>query len=106
MPPLAPHGSVRLDSESPDDYNVVHKGQTIGRIYCVTGGARETWHWAQIDPRAPSHGTNSGVAASFDEAKAAFRAAWDAQTIEVKCIALDPTDAEQQPVQRCEDDYR
>jgi hypothetical protein len=30
----------------------------------------------QIDPRAPSHGPNGGVADSLDEAKAAFRAAW------------------------------
>jgi hypothetical protein len=28
--------------------------------------------------RPPSHGPNGGVADSLDEAKAAFRAAWDA----------------------------
>jgi hypothetical protein len=39
--------------------------------------ARETWQWTQIGERAPTHGPNGGNADSLDEAKAAFRQAWE-----------------------------
>jgi hypothetical protein len=39
--------------------------------------ARETWQWTQTGERAPTHGPNGGIADSLDEAKAAFRRAWE-----------------------------
>jgi hypothetical protein len=42
----------------------------------VRSTGRELWQWTQID-WGPSHGPNGGVADSLDEAKAAFRAAWE-----------------------------
>jgi hypothetical protein len=43
---------------------------------CSTG--RELWRWTQSGIFQPSHGPNGGMADSLDEAKAAFRAAWEA----------------------------
>jgi hypothetical protein len=42
----------------------------------MRSAGRELWQWMQIGIRAPSHGPNGGAADSLDEAKAAFRAAW------------------------------
>jgi hypothetical protein len=30
-------------SSSPDDYNVIHDGKAVGRIYRMTSTGRETW---------------------------------------------------------------
>ena len=38
---------------------------------------RERWRWTQTGILQPSHGPNGRVADSLDEAKAAFRAAWE-----------------------------
>jgi hypothetical protein len=35
--------------------------------------------WTQTGMRAPTHGPNGGVADSLDEAKEAFKTAWDAE---------------------------
>jgi hypothetical protein len=61
----------------PDDYNVIHAGQTVGRIYRMNSTGRELWRWTQIGIRAPSYGPNGGVADTFEDAKAAFRRSWD-----------------------------
>jgi hypothetical protein len=29
----------------PDDYNVIHEGQIVGRIYRMNSAAKETWRW-------------------------------------------------------------
>jgi hypothetical protein len=61
----------------PDDYEVRHDGQTIGRIYRMRSRGRELlWRWTQSGPVQPSLGVNGGVADTLDEAKTAFRAAW------------------------------
>jgi hypothetical protein len=43
---------------------------------CANAG-RELWRWTQSGIFQPTHGPNGGVADSLDEAKAAFRAAWE-----------------------------
>jgi hypothetical protein len=53
-----------------------HNGQTVGRIYRMRSTGRELWRWTQSGLAQPTHGPNGGVADSLDEAKAAFRAAW------------------------------
>jgi hypothetical protein len=68
---------VFLDGEKrPDDYEIRHDGQSVGRIDRMRSTCRELWRWTQSGPRAPTYGLNCGVAGSLDEAKAAFRAAW------------------------------
>jgi hypothetical protein len=59
-----------------DDYCVVEDGQTIGRIYRSVGFRDSEWFWSTM--RFPSSGSQSGWAGSFEEAKAAFKAAWAA----------------------------
>jgi hypothetical protein len=29
----------------PDDYNIIHEGQTVGRIYRMNSASRELWRW-------------------------------------------------------------
>jgi hypothetical protein len=59
-----------------DDYDVIHDGEIVGRIYRMIGD-REL----ALDGRlwAPPPGPSGGVSATLDEAMAAFRAKWDAQ---------------------------
>jgi hypothetical protein len=61
----------------PDDYDVIHDGETVGRIYRMKAD-RELWRW-MIRLWAPPPGPSGGVSATLDEAMAAFRAKWDAQ---------------------------
>jgi hypothetical protein len=51
--------------------------RTDGRIYRMNSTGRELWRWTQSGLAQPSHGPNGGVADTLDEAKAAFRAAWE-----------------------------
>ena len=75
---LAFRRTVWLDGERrPDDYEVRHYGRTVGRGYRIDSVSRELWQWTQIG-WGPSHGPSGGVADTLDEAKAAFRLAWDA----------------------------
>jgi hypothetical protein len=62
----------------PDDYSVVTlDGEVIGRIY-KTGDARtEAWVWS-ITVNIPGAAAN-GRTLNLDDAKKAFRAAWDAR---------------------------
>jgi hypothetical protein len=79
MNTLALRRTVWLDGENrPNDYTVFHEGRKVGRIYRMNSTARELWQWTQID-WGPSYGPNGGVADSLDEAKTAFRRAWDAR---------------------------
>jgi hypothetical protein len=69
---LALGRTVFLDGERrPDDYIVVHDGQTVGRTYRMRstgpGGTQIGW--------GSSHGHYGGVGDSLDDAKAGFRAA-------------------------------
>jgi len=50
-------------------------GASRGRMAAVQPGG-ELWQRTQIDLRAPTRGPNGGVTDSLDEAKAAFRGAW------------------------------
>jgi len=69
--------TVFLDGERhPEDYEIRYNGQTGGRGYRLRSTGRELWHWTQIG-WGPSHGPHGGLADSLDEAKAAFRAAWE-----------------------------
>jgi hypothetical protein len=59
----------------PDDFNVViEDGETAGRMYRVEVARTETWAWF-----GHFSGVPSGRTLSLDEAKKAFRAAWDAR---------------------------
>jgi hypothetical protein len=62
----------------PDDYHVIYEGEVVGRVYRMNNTGRETWRWTQIGMRAPTHEPNGGMADSLDEAKAAFKTAWEA----------------------------
>jgi hypothetical protein len=74
---LALRRTVFADGERrPDDYEVRYDGQTVGRIYRLRSTGRELWRRTQSGLAQPSHGPNGGVADTLDEAKAAFRAAW------------------------------
>src|SRR6266567_2933138 len=53
---ILPDGSSR-----PDDYEVIHGGKVVGRIYRMTSTARETWRWNQIGQRVPTQGPNGGI---------------------------------------------
>ena len=71
--------AIRLDSGSQrDDYNVIRKGQTVGRIYRMNSIESQTWRWTQSGPQVPIEGFNGGMADTLEDAKAAFRAAWNA----------------------------
>jgi hypothetical protein len=60
-----------------DDYDVMHDGETVGRMYRMNAD-REFWRW-MIRLWAPPPGANGGISATLDEAMAAFRAKWDEQ---------------------------
>jgi hypothetical protein len=62
-----------------DDFDVLHDGEIVGRIYRMSSTGQELWRWMMPRLRAPTDGPSGGVVASLDEAKAAFRRAWDAQ---------------------------
>ena len=51
-------------------------------MYRMNSTDRELWRWTQSGIFQPSHGPNGGVADSLDEAKAAFRAAWDRSLVD------------------------
>jgi hypothetical protein len=83
---LALRRTVFLDGEKrPNDYEVRYDGRTVGRILRLRSTGRELWQWTQID-WGPSHGPNGGVADSLDEAKAAFRAAWESYRGRAICM--------------------
>jgi hypothetical protein len=66
-----------MASAVPDDYEVRYNGRTVSRILRLRSTGPELWHWTQIGIRAPSYGPNGGVTDTFEDAKAAFRRAWD-----------------------------
>ena len=69
-----------LKAMAPDDYSVRVLERFAGRIMAkpVSGG-RVVWFWTVTGPYVPSHLQPShGEAESLDEAKAAFRAKFDA----------------------------
>jgi hypothetical protein len=69
--------TLALRRAGPDDYDVIHDGETVGRIYRMKA-ERELWRW-MIRLWAPPPGPSGGLADSLDEATAAFRAKWDEQ---------------------------
>lgn len=62
----------------PDDYEVIHDGRSIGRIRLATERAWQgtVWVW-NVNPPLPIPPWCNGTAGSLDEAKTAFRAAWE-----------------------------
>jgi hypothetical protein len=64
--------TLALRRAATDDYDVTQAGEIVGRIYRMKAD-RELWRWMIPGLRAPTD-----VATTLDEAKAAFRAAWEA----------------------------
>jgi hypothetical protein len=67
---------VALRRIQPDDYEVIHDGEIVGRIYRMKAD-RELWRWT-IRLWDPPPGPSGGLSRTLDEAMAAFRAKWDA----------------------------
>jgi hypothetical protein len=74
-----------------DDYDVIWRGQTVGRIDCELEPypihKDAPWRWFMTDPGDGSGGVNdartraaNGRAATLESAMAAVRTAWDAAT--------------------------
>lgn len=62
---------------APGDYTVIWDGLQIGRIFKAAGvGGHEAWSWSVSLPNIPQPSFHRGKAASLEEAKALFRAAW------------------------------
>jgi hypothetical protein len=64
----------------PDDYDVIaEEGEVVGRIYRRSGvpDDREPWHWS-IMVWGFSPGVTNGLAATREEAMAAFKKNWRA----------------------------
>jgi hypothetical protein len=70
--------TLALRRTGPDDYDVIHDDETVGRIYRMNAD-RELWRWT-IRLWEPTHGPSGGAADSLAEAKAAFRAARGTRT--------------------------
>ena len=75
------HASKRTSGTwGPDDYDVIHNGRDIGRIFKPGAGISPDNRWmltitGALDvPRLPSH----GFCASLNEAKAKFAETWRA----------------------------
>jgi hypothetical protein len=58
----------------PDDYDVIHGDEIVGRIYRINA-RRELWRWMI---RLRVRGPNGGLVDTFEAAETAFRRAWDA----------------------------
>ena len=67
--------SLALRRAATDDFDVIHDGEIVGRIYRMKAD-RELWRWT-IRLWAPPPGPSGGLSATLDEAMAAFQAAWD-----------------------------
>jgi hypothetical protein len=74
----------------PDDYYIVHEGQIVGRICRMNNVAKDRWCWTRIGPLATRHGSKGGIVNSLDEAKAAFRTAWERRVQEPQLPASQP----------------
>ena len=59
---------------------------------------QEVWQWTQSGVFQLTDGPNGGVAVSFDEAKAAFRAAWEAGRVVRFFRKLRTKNAQPEPV--------
>jgi hypothetical protein len=60
---------------APNDYSVIEDDHVVGRIYLAQSGASHAWVWS-VTVGIPS--TAYGRAPSLDQAKAEFRAAFEA----------------------------
>lgn len=67
---------TRIPGAGEDDWSVLLDGREIGRIYRAPNRAGDPWFWGLN--RFPSSAANSGFAPSLDEAKARFKARWEA----------------------------
>jgi hypothetical protein len=76
--PLSLRATVIGGDRLYNDYEVIREGRPIGRIREATErtGLRPGWTWA-INPPLPIPSWGSGFAPSLDEAKVAFKEAWE-----------------------------
>ena len=72
--------TLALKRVQPDDYDVFHDGEIIGRIYRMIGveefGVEELWRWRLPGSRALTDGPSGGICTSLDQAKVAFQRAF------------------------------
>jgi hypothetical protein len=64
--------NLTLRSIGPAEYDVIEDGNSVGRIMHV--GDAEVWLW---NCSLPGAGVSSGMAASLEDAQAAFRQEWE-----------------------------
>ncbi|MDI3468256.1 MAG: hypothetical protein OJF62_000319 [Pseudolabrys sp.] len=57
-----------------DSYDVIYRGHQVGHIMRDTASSNGQWSWG--NSRMPNELGDHGHAATFEEAKAAFLAAW------------------------------
>ena len=57
--------TLALRRGGPDDYDVIHDGETVGRIYRMKAD-RELWRW-MIRLWVPPPGPSGGLSAILDE---------------------------------------
>jgi hypothetical protein len=77
---LTVHETVIGGHRHVDDYTVIWRGKTIGRIMKSAGvlkGRRHRWWGCNVDGRLPTEG-GSGSAHYLDDCKRQFRATWAA----------------------------
>jgi hypothetical protein len=52
-------------SRRPDDFNIMHDGEVVGRLYRVNGAPRDLWRWTR---HWYTGGPNGGVADTLEQA--------------------------------------
>jgi hypothetical protein len=76
MPTAGAPMTLALKPIQANDYDVIHDGEIIGRIYRTIGG-EDLWRWMMAGPREPTEGPSGGICTSLDHAKAALQAEWE-----------------------------
>lgn len=63
----------------PDDYQVIWRGMSIGRIMRASGvpSDKEQWSWNCYVQGRPTRGGENGGGDSLDQCKQRFRVAWE-----------------------------
>lgn len=78
MPDLTRRLTWPDSAHAPDDWSIYYGDIGVGRITRHPGTQRETWRWSVgFYPGAHPNKNINGNAASFEEARAKWQAAWE-----------------------------